>query len=81
MTTFTEIVAAVVVHSSAAAYSHFGVVMEPSTLQRPQLERSRAERVVARTPTPRAAEKLPAEKLGGCPDPQPRSPARPAIKA
>jgi hypothetical protein len=80
MTTFTEIVAAVVVHSSAAAYSHFGVVMEPSTLQRPPIERSRAERVVARTPSPRAAEKLPAQKLGVCPDAQPQA-SRPAIKA
>ena len=29
MTTFTEIVATVVVHSSAVALSHFGVTMEP----------------------------------------------------
>jgi hypothetical protein len=76
MTTFTEIVAAVVVHSSAAAYSHFGVVMEPSMLQKPQLERPRTERVIARTPPVRAA----TEKLTACPDTQPRLP-RPTAKA
>lgn len=73
MTTFTEIVAAVVVHSSAAAYSHFGVVLEPSVLQKPQLDRPRAERVIARTPAPRAVERVPAQKLTVCPDIQPRS--------
>lgn len=34
MTTFTEIVAAVVVHSSAAALSHFGVTIEPTPVER-----------------------------------------------
>jgi hypothetical protein len=58
MTTFTEIVAAVVVQSSAAAYSHFGVMLEP-----PRIERSAAVHVVARTPAARPAEKLP-----NCPD-------------
>lgn len=74
MTTFTEIVAAVVVHSSAAAYSHFGVVMEPAALQKPQLDRPRAERVIARTPQQRAIERVPAEKLTACPDTQARAP-------
>jgi len=49
MTTFTEIVAAVVVHSSALALSHFGVTMD-----QPQVDRATppaAERVVARTPS------------------------------
>ena len=47
MTTFTEIVAAVVVHSSAVALSHFGVTMAPAQVNpdTPPL----AERVVART--------------------------------
>jgi hypothetical protein len=47
MTTFAEIVAAVVVHSSSVALSHFGVTMEPA-----QVERGApppAERVIART--------------------------------
>ena len=45
MQTLTEIVAAVVVHSSAAAYSHFGVTLEPHQVQRPVP----AERTIART--------------------------------
>ena len=47
MTTLTEIVAAVVVHSSAVALSHFGVTMEPAQVERPA---PAPERVVARTP-------------------------------
>ncbi len=48
MTTFTEMVAAVVVQSSALALSHFGVTMEPTQVDRsPPL----AEHVVARTPS------------------------------
>lgn len=60
MTTFTDIVAAVVVHSSAAAFSHFGVAMDA-----PQAERSTpaSERVVART------HRRP-EKLSECPQPR-----------
>jgi len=49
MTTFTEMVAAVVVHSSAAAYSHFGVTLEPVQVEHPVAV---VERTVART-TPR----------------------------
>ncbi|HEY3695180.1 hypothetical protein [Phenylobacterium sp.] len=45
MTTFTELVAAVVVHSSAAAYSHFGVTLEPMQIEHPVP----VERTVART--------------------------------
>ena len=45
MTTFTEIVASVVVHSSAVALSHFGVTLEPTQVQPPPVER-----VIARTP-------------------------------
>ncbi|WP_411288772.1 hypothetical protein [Phenylobacterium sp.] len=47
MATFTELVAAVVVQSSAVAFSHFGMVMEPPA----QVERSQpvVESVIART--------------------------------
>jgi len=62
MTTFTEIVAAVVVHSSAVALSHFGVTMEPAQVERPAPP---VERVVARTPQQHHAVKLTA-----CPEPR-----------
>jgi hypothetical protein len=55
MTTFTEIVAAVVVHSSAVALSHFGVTMEPAQIERTPAP---AERVIARTPTQHKAVRL-----------------------
>jgi hypothetical protein len=45
MHTFTEIVTAVVIHSSAAAYSHFGVPVEAHQVERP----APTERTVART--------------------------------
>jgi hypothetical protein len=48
MTTFTEIVATVVVHSSALALSHFGVTLEPAQVDR--MTPPPAERVIARTP-------------------------------
>ena len=50
MTTLTEIVATVVVHSSAAALSHFGVTLapEPSCHVQP----APVEHVVARTRLP-----------------------------
>lgn len=70
MTTFTEFVAAVVVHSSTVALSHFGVTMEPAQVERPAPP---AERVVARTPQQHHA-----VKLTSCP--QPHHPAR-AVKA
>jgi hypothetical protein len=50
MTTFTEIVAAVVVHSSAVALSHFGVTMAPAQVD--QDTPPPVERVVARSHTP-----------------------------
>lgn len=61
MTTFTELVAAVVVHSSAAAYSHFGVTLEPIQVERPMP----IERTVARTAPPKAVK--------GVDGPQPRA--------
>lgn len=48
MATLTDIVAAVVLHSSTAAYSHFGVTLEPLQILRP----APTERVVARSPRP-----------------------------
>src|SRR6185369_15000539 len=62
MATLTEMVAAVVVHSSAAAFSHFGV-----TIDVPQVEAQRAapvaeQRVVARSP--RKIERF--EKTSNC---------------
>ncbi|CAN7295940.1 hypothetical protein LJR225_001569 [Phenylobacterium sp. LjRoot225] len=62
MTTLTEIVATVVVHSSAAALSHFGVTLEPAPTARSAPPHV-VERVIARTP--RAP-----EKLASCPKPR-----------
>ncbi|WP_309646416.1 hypothetical protein [Phenylobacterium sp.] len=53
MQTLTEIVAAVVVHSSAAAYAHFGVSLEAYQVEKP----APAERTIARTVTPKPAAK------------------------
>jgi hypothetical protein len=63
MTTLTEMVAAVVLHSSAAAFSHFGVVLEA-----PQASPVPAEqRVVARSP--RKIERMEkVQKAAACPD-------------
>ena len=47
MTTLTELVAAVVVHSSAAAFSHFGVALDTPQLE--QRATPASERVVARS--------------------------------
>jgi hypothetical protein len=54
MQTLTEIVAAVVVHSSAAAYSHFGVTLEAHQVEKPVA----AERTVARTISPKKILKI-----------------------
>jgi hypothetical protein len=56
MATLVDVVAAVVVHSSAVAYSHFGVTLEPLPAPRPVA----VERIVAR-----AQPKV--EKLTDCP--------------
>ena len=67
MATLTEMVAAVVVHSSAAAFSHFGV-----TLESPQVEQRSPppaeQRIVARSPRQTAAEKV--QKAVTCPEAQ-----------
>ena len=61
MTTLTEMVAAVVVHSSAFAFSHFGVALDAPQLE--QRATPAAERVVARSHRK-------AEKLSMCPEQQ-----------
>ena len=61
MTTLTEIVAAVVVHSSTVALSHFGVTLEPAQVERPSAP---VERVVARTPQQQQHRAM---KLTSCP--------------
>lgn len=66
MQTLTEIVAAVVIHSSAVAYSHFGVAIEAPKVEHP----AAAERTIARTATPkRAAVKVMShvQKAADCP--------------
>lgn len=62
MQTLTEIVAAVVVSSSAAAYSHFGVPMEAHQLERP----APVERTVARTAAKRVV------PVADCPQSRPK---------
>lgn len=69
MTTFTEMVATVVVHSSALALSHFGMTLEPVQVDR--ASPPPAERVIARTP-PQQHRPV---KLTACP--QARHRARP----
>jgi hypothetical protein len=66
MTTLTEMVAAAVVHSSAAALSHFGVTMQPAPVVQPPPQPAAVERVIARSP--RAS-----EKLVSCPKPRSQS--------
>lgn len=61
MSTLTDIVAAVVMHSSAAALSHFGVAVEPAPAEKAQPAPQQApQRVIARTPR-KAVEKASAE--------------------
>lgn len=62
MTTLTDILATVVVHSSTAALSHFGVTLEPAQVVQPA-PAGVVERVVARTPRG-------AQKLLVCPEPK-----------
>jgi hypothetical protein len=61
MTTLTEMVAAAVVHSSAFAFSHFGVALDGPQLVLRATPAS--ERVVARSHHK-------AERLSACPEPQ-----------
>lgn len=70
MATFTEMVAAVVVQSSAAAFSHFGVTIDTPRVEAPRAAPVAADqRTVARSPRQaQRAEKV--EKASGCPDSQ-----------
>jgi hypothetical protein len=72
MTTFTEIVATVVVHSSAVAFSHFGLTLEPAQVE--LAPPPAAERVIARTRAAPPALHRKGVKLTSCP--QPHHPAR-----
>lgn len=68
MATLTEMVAAVVVHSSAAAFSHFGVTIDTPKVEQPRPAASAADqRTIARSPrqTQRAGK---VEKASVCPD-------------
>lgn len=66
MATLTEMVAAVVVHSSAAAFSHFGVTLEAPRIERPAPTQAAVDqRIVARTPA-RKADKI--ERTATCPE-------------
>lgn len=67
MQTLSDIVAAVVVSSSTAAFSHFGVTLEP-----PKVERPAPERTVNRTAPPAKAKTavgVPSVSLEGPPKP------------
>jgi hypothetical protein len=68
MATLTEMVAVVVVHSSALAFSHFGVTLDPARVETPH---PADERVVARSPRPRARTAAPVERAAACPDAKP----------
>jgi hypothetical protein len=70
MSTLTDVVAAMVMHSSAVAFSHFGVSVEPMQLEKPQPQ---AERVVARLPR-----KARADRTLDCPEPA-RPPQRTSV--
>ena len=63
MATLTEMVASVVLHSSAAAFSHFGVTLDAPQVAPPPAER----RVVARSPRKvDVVERV--QKAGACPE-------------
>ena len=70
----TEMVAAVVLQSSAAAFSHFGVMLEPERLEKPQPV---AERVIARSP--RKTADTTAEKSADCPEQRQLQPQRTVV--
>jgi len=62
MQTLTEIVAAVVVHSSAAAYAHLGMPLEVHQIEKP----APVQRTVARTAPKKDL------KISDCPQPRTR---------
>jgi hypothetical protein len=64
MTTLSGFVASVVVHSSAAAFAHFGLTLQPLPPEKPA---PAAERVIARS-HPAAP-----QKIADCPEQRARS--------
>lgn len=73
MATLTEMVAAVVVHSSAAAFSHFGVTIDAPKIEAPRPVASPADqRTIARSPR----QAPPAERVlkANCTEPHARTP-------
>lgn len=69
MATLTEMVAAVVVHSSAAAFSHFGVTIDTPKIEAPRAPAVAADqRTVARSP--RQAQRGEKVMRVNCPDSQ-----------
>jgi hypothetical protein len=69
MATITEMVAAVVVHSSAAAFSHFGVTIETPKVEPPRPAAVAADqRTVARSP--RQTQRVEKVLRANCPDTQ-----------
>lgn len=67
MATLTEMVAAVVVHSSAAAFSHFGVTIDAPRVEQPRSPPVADQRTIARSPRQaQRAEKV--EKTVVCPE-------------
>lgn len=64
MATLTEIVTAMVVHSSAAAYSHFGVAVEVKQPERP----APVARTVARVVPHRGVRPAADVKAEDCPE-------------
>lgn len=63
MATLTDMVAAVVMHSSAVAFSHFGVTVEAPKAEAPPA----AERVIARTPRKVSSVKTVEKIVADCP--------------
>lgn len=59
MATLTDMLAAVVLQSSAAVFTHFGVTPEPPKAQAPPSTVATDQRVVARTPPPPAQQRTP----------------------
>lgn len=63
MATLTEMVAAVVVHSSAVAFSHFGVTLEAARIEKAH---PADERIVARSPRAASRDAM-VERASNCP--------------
>lgn len=68
MATLTEMVAAVVVHSSAAAFSHFGVTIDTPRIEQPRPAAGADQRTIARSP--RQTQRVEKVLKANCPDTQ-----------